>query len=55
MIKTQKNLLLSPYAELYDILLPANHFLRRMHDDIDFSSIYDELVGKYSQDMGRTA
>ena len=55
MIKTQKKLLLSPYAELYDILVPANHFLRRMHDDIDFSFIYDELVGKYSQDMGRTA
>lgn len=55
MIKTQKELLLSPYAELYDILVPANHFLRRMHDDIDFSFIYDELVGKYSQDMGRTA
>lgn len=55
MINPQKTLQLSPYSELYDILVPADNFLRRMHDEIDFSFIYRELSQKYSPDMGRTA
>lgn len=41
--------------ELFDILIPKDHFLRKLHDEIDFSFIYDELVDKYSPKMGRTA
>lgn len=55
MITQQKKLVLSQYTGLYDILVPADHFLRRLHDDIDFSFIYRELVDKYSESMGRTA
>lgn len=55
MITQQKKLVLSQYAGLYDILVPADHFLRRLHDDIYFSFIYRELVDKYSESMGRTA
>lgn len=55
MINPQKTLQLSPYSELYDMLVPADNFLRRMHDEIDFSFIYRELSEKYSPDMGRTA
>ena len=55
MITQQKKLVLSKYTGLYDILVPADHFLRRLHDDIDFSFIYRELVDKYSESMGRTA
>ena len=55
MITQQKKIVLSQYTGLYDILVPADHFLRRLHDDIDFSFIYRELVDKYSESMGRTA
>lgn len=55
MVTQQKKLVLSQYTGLYDILVPADHFLRRLHDDIDFSFIYRELVDKYSESMGRTA
>lgn len=55
MITQQKKLVLSQHTGLYDILVPADHFLRRLHDDIDFSFIYRELVDKYSESMGRTA
>ena len=55
MIAQQKKLVLSQYSELYDILVPADHFLRRLHDDIDFSFIYRELVVNYSENMGRVA
>lgn len=55
MIQQQKTFLLSPYSKLYDILVSKDHFLRRLHDDVDFSFIYQELSSKYSPDMGRTA
>lgn len=55
MLKLQKELILSPFMEIFDILIPKDHFLRRLHDEIDFSFIYDELAEKYSPDMGRTA
>lgn len=55
MLQKQKELILSPHLELFDILIPKDHFLRRLHDEIDFSFIYEELVDKYSPDMGRTA
>lgn len=47
--------MLSPYMELFDILIPQDHFLRRLHDGIDYSFIHDELSEKYSPSMGRTA
>lgn len=55
MLQRQKKLMLSPYMELFDILIPKDHFLRKLHDDIDFSFIYDELTESYSPNMGRTA
>lgn len=55
MLPLQKKLVLSPHLELFDILIPKDHFLRRLHDEIDFSFIYDELSEKYSPNMGRTA
>lgn len=55
MIQEQRKLTLSPYSALYDILVAKDHFLRRLHDDVDFSFIYQELSTKYSPDMSRTA
>ncbi len=55
MLTIQRNLILSPYSALYDILIPQDSFFRRLHDELDYNFIYDELVDKYSPDMGRTA
>jgi hypothetical protein len=55
MLKAQQNITLSPYTGLYDILVPQDHFLRRLHDEVDFSFFYDELKSKYTSDMGRCA
>ncbi len=41
--------------ELFDILIPKDHIVRRLHDDIDYSFIYEELTDKYSHNMGRAA
>jgi len=45
----------SPYAALYDILIPADHEYRRLHDVIPFDFVYDELKDTYCHDNGRMA
>lgn len=55
MIKGQQQLVLSKYIELYDILVPKEHFLRQINDLVDFSFIYDELLSNYSLNQGRGA
>lgn len=55
MITNAKQRTLSPYADLYDILLSPEDIFRRMRDEVDYSFIYDELKDKYCQDNGRNA
>lgn len=55
MLEMQQKLPLSPYATLYDLLIPKNHFLRQVHDLIDFSFVEQELLDKYCLDNGRMA
>jgi hypothetical protein len=55
MLKAQQNITLSTYTELYDILVPKDHFLRRLHDEMDYNFFYDELKSKYTSEMGRCA
>lgn len=55
MLNPQQELQLSPYSELYNILVPTNHRLRLINELIDFTFVYHELRDKYSTDMGRTA
>jgi transposase len=55
MIKGQQKLVVSTYQGLYDIIIPKDHFLRKLNDLVDFSFIYDELLENYSVDMGRGA
>lgn len=45
----------SEYEDLYDRLIPKDHFLRKFNDLVDFSFIYDELEHKYCPDNGRNA
>lgn len=55
MLAAQIKYNLSDYSELYNLVIPKNHFLRKIHDLIDFSFIYNELESKYCPDNGRTA
>jgi len=46
---------LSPYSQLYDLLVKKDSDLRRIHDEIDLSFVYTELLENYCEDNGRTA
>ncbi len=52
---TQEKLCLSPYAHLYDLLIPKTNILRQIKELVDFSFVYDELKEKYCLDNGRKA
>ncbi|MGO1061178.1 IS1182 family transposase [Planococcus sp. FY231025] len=45
----------SPYAALYDLLIPKDHIFRRINELVDFSFVTEELADKYCPDNGRTA
>lgn len=55
MIDQQEKLILSPYTEIYDAVIPKDNLLRQIKELVDFDFIYDELVGKYCLDNGRNA
>ncbi|WP_407314430.1 IS1182 family transposase [Desulfosporosinus sp. SB140] len=55
MIKRQTNLVLSPYIELYELIVPKDNLLRQMNELVDFTFIYDELANVYCQNNGRGA
>lgn len=55
MLKKQMTLTLSPYMELYDLVVPKDNLLRQMNELVDFTFIYDELVSVYCQNNGRGA
>ena len=46
---------LSPYQGLYDAIIPANHLLRRIKENIDFSFVNPMLRKKYCENFGRPA
>ena len=55
MLKTSYQPELSPYLDLYDILVPQDHILRRFKDLIDFSFVREELAHTYCLNDGRYA
>ncbi|WP_419875184.1 IS1182 family transposase [Candidatus Pristimantibacillus sp. PTI5] len=55
MIRQQQTLVLSPYAALYDIVVPKDNMLRQINELVDFSFIYEELEAKYCLDNERNA
>jgi transposase len=55
MIRQQQSLVFSPYAELYNIVVPKDNMLRQINDLVDFTFIYEELKDKYCLDNGRNA
>ena len=55
MIQEQQSMALSPYMELYDLIVPADNMLRKINELIDFSFVYEELKDNYCLDNGRNA
>jgi len=55
MLRKQMSLILSPYIELYDLVVPKENLLRQINELVDFTFIYDELVSVYCQNNGRGA
>ncbi len=46
-------LILSPYIEIYDLVVPKNHILRKIKEVVDFSFVDDILSDKYCHTNGR--
>ena len=55
MIEQQQNLILSPYMDIYELIIPKDNLLRQIKELVDFGFIYDELIDKYCLDNGRNA
>lgn len=55
MISKQEKLTLSPFMQIYDIVVPKNNMLRQINELVDFSFILEELKTKYCLDNGRNA
>ena len=55
MLEQQQKLVLSPYMEIYNLVVPKDNLLRRINELIDFSFVYEELIDKYCLDNGRNA
>ncbi|MGB8454434.1 MAG: IS1182 family transposase [Anaerocolumna sp.] len=55
MIEQQQKLVLSPYIEIYKLVIPKDNLLRQIKELVEFGFIYDELIDKYCLDNGRNA
>ena len=55
MIEQQQKLVLSPYMEIYELVIPKDNLLRQIKELVDFNFIYDELLANYCLDNGRNA
>ncbi len=55
MIRQQQLMVLSPYMDLYNIVVPKGNMLQQINELVDFTFIYDELKDKYCLDNGRNA
>ena len=50
MIEQQQNFVLSPYKEIYELVVPKDNLLRQIKELVDFEFVYDELLDKYCLD-----
>lgn len=55
MIEQQQKLVLSPFMEIYELVIPKDNLLRQIKELVDFGFIYNELIDKYCLDNGRNA
>ena len=50
-----KQMTISEHISLYDKIIPKDHFLRKLKENIDFSFVNKLLEKEYSQELGRPA
>ena len=55
MVEQQQRFVLSPYMQIYELVVPKDNLLRQIKELVDFGFIYDELIDKYCLDNGRNA
>ncbi len=55
MLNSNEQVKFSEYENLYDILIPKSHMLRKMNELINFNFVFDALKDKYCLDNGRGA
>lgn len=55
MIIPQMSFSLSPYSDIYDLIIPKNNLLRQIKESVDFSFVYKELIPKYCPNNGQGA
>ncbi len=55
MLDQQQKLVMSPYMEIYNLVIPNDNMLRKINELVDFSFVYDELINKYCLSNGRNA
>lgn len=51
----QQKMQLSPYVDLYEKIIPKNHILRRIKEQIDFGFVHPILHRQYCEAFGRPA
>ena len=54
-VNLTKQLKLSEYSGIYDVVVPKDHILRRRAEQIDFSFVNVQMVDSYSIEFGRPA
>ncbi len=55
MLKDQQEMIMSKFADLYDILVTKDNMLRQIKELVDFSFIIDEIGKNYNYTQGRGA
>lgn len=55
MLDNNSSLGLSPYSDIYDLVVPKDNFWRQLKESSDFSGAVRAVSVNYSQNMGRTA
>jgi len=55
MLRQAEQMKLSPYHDLYDIIIPQDNLLRRIKENIDFSFVNPMLRKQYCENYGRPA
>lgn len=55
MIQMQQTLVVSPYIELYKLVIPKDNMLRQINELVYFSFVYEELKVNYCLNKGRNA
>ncbi|MDQ0192699.1 hypothetical protein J2T20_001038 [Paenibacillus wynnii] len=46
MFRKQQSMQLSPYTELYNLIIPKDNMLRQINELVDFSFVYEELKAR---------